>query len=65
MEELLVSKIESGIRGIRMGTKNPEDADVGKYLAKLKVLNEGLYDDYLVKYMKVFKSYQQRNKINS
>ncbi|MHA2270109.1 MAG: hypothetical protein ACXAB8_20150 [Promethearchaeota archaeon] len=62
VEELLVKKIECGIRGIRMGTKNPEEAKVGKFLNKLKDVNEGLYDDLLIRYMKVYKFHQQKNK---
>ena len=42
MEELLVKKIECGIRGIRLGTKNPNEVMLGKSLERLKDINEGL-----------------------
>lgn len=61
MEELVIRKIECGIRGIRMGTKNPDEVNVGKYLSKLKEINDGLYDDYLEKYKRVMKMYNQKN----
>ena len=61
MEELIIKKIESGIRGIRIGTKNPNEADVGRFLNRLKEINDGLYDDYLDKYKRVMKMYNQKN----
>lgn len=56
MEELLIKKVESGIRGVRMRTKSPEEANVMYFLNKLKEVNEGLYSDYLEKYLRVEKN---------
>lgn len=61
MEELVLKKIECGIRGIRLGTKNPEDVNMGLYLNRLREINDGLYDDYLEKYKRVMKMYNQMN----
>ena len=59
-EELYVRHIENGIRAIRMGTKNPKDANVGLHLNKLKLVNLGLYEDLLEKYSNVLKDYKKR-----
>jgi hypothetical protein len=47
IEETYVKHIESGIRAIKLGTKKPDEANVGKYLNKLREVNEGLYDDFM------------------
>lgn len=60
MEEIYIKRIENGIRGIRMGTKTPEIANVGPSLNSLKALNEGLYLDLMVKYKNVLKDYQKK-----
>lgn len=62
MEELCIRKIEGGIRGIRLGTKKPIEAKVGQFLDKLKKSNEGMYEEYLEKYMNVMKLHEQKNK---
>ena len=49
-EELVVTKVENGIRSIKLGTKKPEDVDIYPYLEKLKNLNAGLYDELSKKY---------------
>ena len=64
IEELSIRKIESGIRGIRMGTKSPDDARVGFFLGKLEKINEGMYEDYLEKYAKVMKLYNEKKEKN-
>lgn len=51
-EELVVTKVENGIRSIKLGTKKPEDVDIYLYLEKLKNLNEGLHEELLKKYKK-------------
>jgi hypothetical protein len=61
MEDLCIKKIEGGIRGIRLGNKNPTDVRVGLFLDKLKKLNEGMYEDYLEKYKNVMKLHEQKN----
>ena len=60
-EELIIEKIEEGIRGIKMGTKKPEDAKVGVFLNKLKELNDGLYHDYLNNYIIVKKEWDKKH----
>jgi len=54
-EEIYIKHIENGIRGIKLGTKTPEEARVGHFLAKLKPLNEFMYEDLLEKYAKLAK----------
>ena len=49
-EELVVTKVENGIRSIKLGTKKPEDVNIYPYLEKLKILNAGLYNDLSEKY---------------
>ena len=51
MEELLIKNIENGIRGIRLGTKTAANANVGVNLNKLKLINEGMYQELLRKYV--------------
>ena len=53
MEQLIIKKIEGGMRGIRMGTKTIEQAKVMYYLEKLLQVNDGLYQDYFEMYMKL------------
>ena len=65
IEELSVRKIESGIRGIKLGSKNPEEARVGYFLNKLEPLNIGLYEDYLEKYTKVVRMYNEKKDKNN
>jgi hypothetical protein len=59
-EEIYVAKVEAGIRSIRMGSKNPNEAQVGLWLNKLKTVNDGLYDDLFQKYKNVLKDYEKR-----
>jgi len=44
-EEIYISRVESGIRSIRMGTKTPNEAQVGLWLNKLKPINDGMFFD--------------------
>jgi hypothetical protein len=59
IEETYVKHIECGIRAIKLRTKKPEEANVGKYLNKLRELNDGLYDDLLTKYKKILADYKK------
>ena len=59
IEETYVKHIECGIRAIKLRTKKPEEANVGKYLNKLKELNDGLYDDLLTNYKKILADYKK------
>lgn len=63
-EELLVRRIEAGIRGLKNGTKSPtqvaEDG-VERQLTRLKGINVGLYDDLQVKYNIAVHKYQPKD----
>ena len=61
LEDLLIKNIENGIRGIRLGTKNPKDVKVGYNLNRLSKVNEGMFDEYLKKYKNVLKDYHHKN----
>lgn len=60
-EELYIKRIENGIRGLKLGTKCPKTAEVGKWMAKLKPLNEPMYEDLLEKYSKVLEEYKKKS----
>jgi hypothetical protein len=59
-EEIYVSRVEAGIRSIRMGSKTPNEAQVPVWLNKLRLVNDGLYDDYMQKYKNIMKDYEKR-----
>jgi len=56
-EETYIKNIINGIRGLRLRSKTPSEVNVGSNLNRLKILNEGLYDEYLTKYTKALKEY--------
>lgn len=58
-EEIYISRVESGIRSIKLGTKTPNEAQVGLWLNKLKPLNDGMYDDLMDKYKRIMKEYEK------
>lgn len=60
-EETYIKNIENGIRGLRLRSKTPSQVNVGSNLNRLKILNEGLYDEYLTKYTKALKEYNKHN----
>lgn len=59
-EEIYIGRVEGGIRSIRMGTKTPNEAQVGMWLNKLKPLNIGMHDDLLEKYKNIMKEYEKK-----
>ena len=59
-EEIYIGRVEGGIRSIRMGTKTPNEAQVGMWLNKLKPLNIGMYLDLLKKYDNQLKEYNKK-----
>ena len=61
VEELYIKNIESGIRVLKLKTKEPSHSNILHNLKKLKEVNDGLYDDYLVKYDKALKEYNKHN----
>lgn len=58
-EETYVKHIECGIRAIKLGTKRPDEANVGKFLNKLREVNEGLYDDLMERYQNILDDYKK------
>lgn len=60
-EEIIIRKIEGGIRGIKLGTKTPQEANVGYFLNKLKDVNPPMYEDKLYEYAKVKANYDKKN----
>ena len=54
MEDLLIRKIEGGIRGIKNGTKEPKE--IAPLLNRLKGLNGGMYDELLKSYSNALES---------
>lgn len=63
-EELYIKNIESGIRGLRLRNKTPSEVNVGSNLNRLKMFNEGMYDEYLEKYKKALKEYNKHSDAN-
>jgi hypothetical protein len=61
VEELYIGKIESGIRSIKLGTKNPNETQVGMWLGKLKPINIGMHDELFDKYKKVMVEYEKKH----
>lgn len=59
IEETYVKHIECGIRAIKLRTKKPDEANVGKFLNKLREVNEGLYDDLLERYKNIVENYKK------
>jgi len=61
-EEIYIKNIENGIRGIRLGTKKPEDVAtiVSSNLNRLNKVNEGMFEDLLKKYENVVNDYRNR-----
>lgn len=61
-EEIYITNVENGIRGIRLGTKKPEDVApiVSNSLNRLNKINEGLFEDLLRKYENVVNDYHNR-----
>ncbi len=51
-EDLLIKNIEGAIRGIKLGSKTPQEVGsiVSNSLSRLKPYNEGMADDLLRKY---------------
>ena len=58
-EEVYVKHIECGIRAIKLRTKKPHETNVGKFLNKLREVNDGLCDDLMERYKKVVDDYKK------
>ena len=61
IEELLIKKIEGGIRAIKNGSKSPQTAEIGGSLNKLKQYNEGMHLDLMNNYKKAVEDYNKKN----
>ena len=62
MNELLVKKIEAGIRSIRLKIKTPQEVELTDYFNRLYKTNEGLYYDLIAKYQGVLNDYEKSTK---
>jgi len=60
-EETYIKNIINGIRGLRLRSKTPSQVNVGSNLNRLKMVNEGMYDEYLEKYKKALKEYNKHD----
>lgn len=49
-EELYITRIENGIRAIKLGTKTPDQVDISGQFKLLKPLNPMMYEDLQDKY---------------
>lgn len=61
MEDVYIKHIENGIRGIRLGTKTPQEANVTQSFERLKIVNEGMAQDLMSKYKNVVEDYNKKN----
>lgn len=60
-EDLYIKNVRNAIRAIKMGTKKPEDTNVGFNLNKLKTVNEPMYDELLNDYKAVLAEYKKKD----
>lgn len=63
IEEISIKKIKGGIRGIKNGTKTPQDANINYFLEKLKPLNIEMHCELQRQYINVVNNYNQKKKI--
>jgi hypothetical protein len=60
IEEIYVKNIEAGIRSLDFGTKRPHEVNINKDLAKLSMINEGLFDDLQNKYSEILEKIERK-----
>ena len=65
IEKIYIKKIEGAIRGVRIGTKNPEEVNIHLLLNGLKKINEGLADDYLDEYVEIVRKLNNQKSLVS
>lgn len=65
IEKIYIKKIEGVIRGVRIGTKNPEEVNIHLLLNGLKKINEGLADDYLDEYVEIVRKLNNQKSLVS
>lgn len=63
-EDIYIRNIENGIRGIRMGSKKPEEiaSSISTNFNRLYAVNLGMYEELINKYQNVVNDYQNRKK---
>ena len=59
--ELYIDRIESGIRGIRLGIKKPSEVELNDFFKKLQPLNDGMAIDLKDKYDNVVNDWNRKN----
>ena len=59
-EDSYIKNIENGLRAMRLGTKTPVESKIGYNLNKLKLLNIGMYEDYLKRYKEALEIYKNK-----
>lgn len=62
-EELIITRIECTIRGIKSGRKSPsiDEDETRRRFIRLKPLNSGMYEELLTKYNKAVLLYEPAN----
>jgi hypothetical protein len=65
IEKIYIKKIEGAIRGVRIGTKNPEEVNIHLLLNGLKKINEGLAEDYLDEYVEIVRKLNNQKSLVS
>ena len=60
LEDVLIKRIDNDIRGIRIGTKQPEDLKTLDDLDRLKPINEGMYEELIAKLANILRDYSKR-----
>lgn len=63
-EELYVERIENAIRGLKLGTKTPEQIDVTSQFANLKKSNPMMYEDLKDRFDAQVINYNNKKKNN-
>lgn len=61
-EEIYITKIENGIRGIKLGNKKPEDVNLDDTFLKLKKINPFMSEDLQSKFEKIVSTYHNHPK---
>jgi len=61
MEQKYVRLIEAGIRGLKQGTKAPNETKAPMALNRLKAINQPMYEDLIQKWKKAVEDYKAKN----
>jgi translation elongation factor EF-1beta len=60
-EELYIKNVRNAIRAIKLGTKKPEETNIGFNLNKLKTVNVGMFEELMNDYKAVLAEYKAKN----